>query len=254
MRPIVTLISDWRTRDPYIAMFKGKLLSVIPDAEIIDISHVVDFYNLRQTAFLAKQSYKKFPDGSIHILLTNASINSQFSPVVMEYDHHYFICEDNGVLFMMFNMYGPLKGRQYMDNTMNAIEKIIRLTEAVCHDAVDGVTTEYLNFKQAFAPLPIHFSSDRRIEGEIVYIDAFFNAITNIPTEMFKEAVQNNTFNASIHSKNEWKCHIYHDKYQPEEEFYLTNNALDCLEITMYQAEVAILADLKAGDKIIIEY
>ncbi len=254
MRPIVTLISDWRTRDPYIAMFKGSLLNTIPDALIVDISHVVELYNLNQTAFLTKHSYKKFPEGSIHILLTNASINSLFSPVVIEYDHHYFISEDNGVLFMMFNMYGPMKGRQYVDDTTNAIEKIIRLTEAVCNNTLESVTTEYRDFRHAFAPLPIHFSSERKIEGEIVYIDAYFNAITNIPTSMFKEAVQKNAFEAIILSKNSWKSSVYHDKYQPEEDIYLTSNALDCLEITMYQADVAILADFKVGDKVIIKY
>lgn len=254
MRPIVTLISDWRTRDPYIAMFKGSMLNAIPDALIIDISHVVDLFNLNQTAFLTKHSYKKFPEGSIHILLTNASINSQFSPVVIEYDHHYFISEDNGVLFMMFNMYGPMKGRQYVDDQINAIGKIIRLTEAVCNNTLESVTTEYLNFRHAFAPLPIHFSSERKIEGEIVYFDAYFNAVTNIPTAMFKEAVQNKPFEAIIQSKKRWGCSIYHDKYQPEEEMYLTSNALDCLEITMYQADVAILADFKVGDKVTIKY
>ena len=63
MRPIVTLISDWRTRDPYVAMFKGKLLSAVPDAEIMDISHVVDLFNVSQTAFLTLQSYRNFPRG-----------------------------------------------------------------------------------------------------------------------------------------------------------------------------------------------
>lgn len=254
MRPIITLISDWRNRDPYVAMFKGSLLSVMPEAAIIDISHMVDFFNLSQTAFLTRQSYRRFPEGSVHILLTNTSEYSSFSPVVVEHDHHYFIGEDNGVFFLMFNQYFPLAGRQYVDDSVNAIEKIIKLTEAVCNRKTESITTEYSQFKRSFAPQALLFENDRTIEGEIVYIDAYFNAITNIPTKMFKTAVGRSPFQAIISSKKEWKCQVYHDHYMPEEEIYLTSNAMDCIEITMYQAKLSVLADFKVGDKITIKY
>lgn len=254
MKPIVTLISDWRTRDPYVAMFKGKLLSAVPDAEIMDISHVVDLFNINQTAFLTMQSYCNFPEGSIHILLTNASATSTFVPVVVEYDGHFFIGEDNGIFCIMFNRYFPIAARQYSGSISGALDRIIALTEAVVENKLESVTTEYTNFKRMFAALPIHFENDKRIEGEIVYIDAYFNAITNIPVSMFKDAIGGGSFQATIQSKKEWKCQIYHDTYRSDEEFYFTGNALGCLEITMYQGDVAILADLKVGDKIIITY
>ena len=254
MRPIVTLISDWRIRDPYVAMFKGKLLSAVPDAEIIDISHVVDLFNINQTAFLTLQSYRNFPEGSIHILLTNASATSTFAPVVVEYDGHFFIGEDNGIFCIMFNRQFPITGHQYSGKTPYALDRIIELTQAVVDNKYESVTDEYTNFKRMFAALPIHFETDRKIEGEIVYIDAYFNAITNIPVSMFKGAVQGGSFQATIQSKKEWKCQIYHDSYSQEEEFYFTGNALGCLEIAMYQGNVAILADFRVGDKITITY
>lgn len=256
MRPIVTLISDWRIRDPYIAMFKGTLLSYLPDAEIIDISHVVDFFNLYQTAFLTQQSYRQFPEGSVHILLTGVSCNSKASPIVVEHDGHYFIGEDNGIFFMMFNTQFPVKSFQYKGDKKDLMGKIAHLTQAVCHNDKESITEGFdiTKFKRLFAPLPLHFPMDRTIEGEIVYIDANFNAITNIPVEMFKDSVQNGSFQAIITSNKAWKCQIYHDTYQPEEEFFLTSNVLGCIEITMYQAKVAILADFKVGDKITINY
>ena len=254
MRPIVTLISDWRTRDPYVAMFKGNLLSAGPDAEIMDISHVVDLFNVSQTAFLTLQSYRNFPAGSIHIMLTNATATSTFAPVVVEYDQHFFIGEDNGIFCLMFNRHFPIAARQYSGSTPCALDRIIELAQAVANGKLDAITVEYANFKRMFSALPIHFANDRRIEGDIVYIDAYFNAITNIPVNMFKEAVGKGTFQATIQSKKEWKCQIYHESYSPEEEFYLTGNALGCLEIAMYQGDVAILADFKVGDKIIITY
>jgi len=254
MRPIVTLISDWRTRDPYVAMFKGKLFSAVPDAEIIDISHVVDLFNINQTAFLTMQSYQKFPAGSIHIMLTNASATSTFAPVVVQFDNHFFIGEDNGIFCLMFNLHFPIVGRQYSGSTSGALDRIIELAQAVSDNKLESITSEHTNYKRMFSALPIHFEKDRTIEGEIVYIDAYCNAITNIPVSMFKEAVRGGAFQATIHSKKEWKCQIFHENYRPEEEFYFTGNALGCLEIAMYQGNVAILADFKVGDKITINY
>jgi len=256
MRPIVTLISDWRTRDPYVAMFKGTLLSFLPDVEILDISHVVEFYNLRQTAFLAKQSFQRFPEGTIHIMLTGIYENSKCTPVVMEYQNHYFIGDDNGLFFMMFNMEFPVKCFRYTGEETNSLRRIAHLSQAICNGSKETVSEEFdcTKLKRLFAPIPLDLPLERTIEGEIVYIDAHFNAVTNIPTETFKNLVQNGTFEAVIQSQREWKCQIYHDTYKPEEEFYLTSNALGCLEITMYQASVSILADFKPGDKVTIKY
>ena len=66
MQPIITLTSDWRLRDPYIAIFKGLLQNHLPQANIIDITHHLDFNNLNQTAFLLLQSYPHLPAPAPH--------------------------------------------------------------------------------------------------------------------------------------------------------------------------------------------
>ena len=96
MNQIITLLSDWRLRDPYVAMLKGELLKTQPEAQLIDITHYVDKFNLLQTALLMKTSYTSFPEGSVHLILTNMSLNSTFSPVALFHNGHWFIGEDNG--------------------------------------------------------------------------------------------------------------------------------------------------------------
>ena len=155
---------------------------------------------------------------------------------------------------MMFNRDFPVVARQYAGNETNMTDQLVQLVKAVCDNKLESQTIAYDNFKRQFAALPIHFPSTKTIEGEIVYIDAYYNAITNIPIDMFKEAVHDGPFQAIISSKKDWQCQVYHDNYQPDEEIYLTQNALGCLEITLYQGAVSVLADLKVGDKITIKY
>ena len=127
MNQIITLLSDWRLRDPYVAMLKGELLKAQPEAQLIDITHYVDKFNLLQTALLMKTSYTSFPEGSVHLILTNMSLNSTFSPVALFHNGHWFIGEDNGVFFLMFGQEAALKGFQLTDNEVNALQQTLRL-------------------------------------------------------------------------------------------------------------------------------
>lgn len=255
MNLIVTLLSDWRLRDPYVSMFKGNLLSVFPEVQIIDMTHYVDKFNLPQTALLMKSGYSSFPENSIHLIMTNMSLNSTFSPVLLQHNGHYFIGEDNGVFHLMFGMETPLKGLQLSDNKENTLSQIIKFIQLIKGGNLGQNTVEYPKFKRLFAEMPDHSASEKRIEGQIVYIDAFNNAVTNIPVSMFEKAVNGREFTASIQSKGSWIIRKHFDRYTAtDDEMYLCNNALGYLEIAAYQSDVAILADLEPGDTITIQY
>lgn len=256
MNPVITLLSDWHLRDPYVAMLKGSLLQTLPNAQIIDITHYVDKFNILQTALLMKSSYSAFPDGSIHLILTNMSLNSTFSPVMLNHNGHYFIGEDNGVFHLMFGQEVALKGLQLSDNKENTLSKIIQWLQLITTDSLNKNNTQtYLNFKRMFVQESEYISENQQIEGNIVYIDAFNNAITDIPVKMFEEKGQQRPFTATIHSKGVWKMNRYFQHYESaDDEMYLCSNALGFLEVASYQADVAILADLEPGDKIIIQF
>ncbi|MBP5497013.1 MAG: SAM-dependent chlorinase/fluorinase [Bacteroidales bacterium] len=255
MNQIITLLSDWRLRDPYVAMLKGELWKAQPDAQILDITHYVDKFNLPQTALLMKTSYTSFPEGSIHLLLTNMSLNSTFAPVVLQHNGHWFIGEDNGIFFLMFGQEAALKGYQLAKTQGNSLSQILQLIRLIADDQLSGNTNEYLNFKRMFTETAEHSAENQQIEGTIIYIDAFYNAITDIPVAMFEKAVGNRDFTATIQSKGMWTITAHADSYKPlDDEMYLCHNALGLIEITGYQSDVSILADLEPGDKIFIKY
>lgn len=255
MNLIVTLLSDWRLRDPYVAMLKGSLMTAFPNVQILDMTHYVDKFNLLQTAMLMKTGYQSFPDGSIHLILTNMSLNSTFSPVLLQHQGHYFIGEDNGVFHLMFGQDIPLKGLQLSDNKENTLNQMLRLIQNIQADTLTQNTTEYLKFKRMFTELPDHSIQEKLIEGQIVYIDAFNNAITNIPSELFEKNVKGKRFTATIHSKGVWKIQKYFEEYHDSyEEMFLCTTALGLLEVALYKSDVAVLADLEPGDKIYIRY
>ena len=90
-------------KDHYLAAVKGSIHKLIPDAEIVDISHNIPSFDLNQTSFIIRNSYKYFPEGSIHIIgvKSDASISTPHTAVL--YDGHYFIGADNGVFSLIFD-------------------------------------------------------------------------------------------------------------------------------------------------------
>lgn len=109
--------------------------------------------------------------------------------------------------------------------------------------------------KRAFVEDPEYSEQNRRIEGQIIYIDAFNNAITDISAERFKQMVKNGPFTATIQSTGEWKIDKFTPKYaELGNEMFLTENELGYIEIAAHQSDVAILADLNPYDKVIINY
>lgn len=255
MNQIITLLSDWRLRDPYVAMLKGELLKAQPEAQLIDITHYVDKFNLLQTALLMKTSYTSFPEGSVHLILTNMSLNSTFSPVALFHNGHWFIGEDNGVFFLMFGQEAALKGFQLAENDGNALQQTLLMLQQIAAGNLADKASEYLNFKRMFIELPDHSGESRQIEGHIVYVDAFNNAVTDIPASMFAKAVGKRPFTATIQSKGVWTITKHFGQYEASDnEMFLSDNALGLLEVASFQSDVAVLADLEPGDKIIIKY
>ena len=69
---IITLTSDWGTSDYYAAAVKGVILSQLPNANIVEITHDIAPFNIVQAGFTLHNCYRNFPEGTIHIIAVEA--------------------------------------------------------------------------------------------------------------------------------------------------------------------------------------
>ena len=100
---IITLTTDLGLKDYYVAGIKGHILSQLPDANIVDISHEIPAFNISVAAFCLKNCYYDFPKGSIHIIGVSPEANEFTRHVVIKYQNHYFIGADNGIFSLLFD-------------------------------------------------------------------------------------------------------------------------------------------------------
>jgi S-adenosylmethionine hydrolase len=254
---MITLLSDWKLRDPYVGIFKGQLSNLLPNIQIIDITHNLELSNLSQAAFIAKNTYSFFSKHTLHIILSGLSFSTETKPILVIYDEHFFLGEDTGVFSMMF---GTENSEVYQYNgeiSKNVMEKFALMGSWVFKDTYIKNTVPYsaLKFQLNILSNPDYNAERKIITGKIAYIDSCCNAVTNIPISMF-ETARKKSFTALISNDARplkiTRCHPY---YNPQEsEVFLVYNRLGFLEVTLYDGNIAALADIKVGNDVEIQF
>ena len=106
---IITLTTDFGTKDHFVGAIKGTIYSELPDARIVDISHHISPFNITETAYILKNAYKNFPEGSIHIVGVDSELNDENKHIALLLDNHYFICPNNGIISLLASEIKPEK-------------------------------------------------------------------------------------------------------------------------------------------------
>jgi len=103
LKPVITLTTDFGSSDHYVAAVKGVILSINPDATIVDLSHGVEPQRIEQAAFILSCALPYFPRGSIHVVVVDPEVGTQRRALALCTDEGVFIGPDNGVLSPAFS-------------------------------------------------------------------------------------------------------------------------------------------------------
>jgi S-adenosylmethionine hydrolase len=100
--PILTLTSDFGLSDHYVAVMKGVISTICPQARIVDISHGINPFDIAAGAYLIAQAYPSFPSKTVHVVVVDPGVGSARRPILLEAAGQYFVGPDNGVLSMVY--------------------------------------------------------------------------------------------------------------------------------------------------------
>ena len=171
---------------------KGVILNLAPDAQIIDITHAVQPFDVLDGALTISQAYSYYPSGTVHMVIVDPGVGTARRPVLLTGDRHQFIAPDNGVLSLIYDREERLSVRhitaehyflQPRSNTFHARDIFspvaAYLAKGVEPDRFGDEITDYVRFA-APRPKPI---DERTLRGVVLKIDRFGNLITNITPE-----------------------------------------------------------------------
>jgi S-adenosyl-L-methionine hydrolase (adenosine-forming) len=253
---IITLTSDWSAGDYYIGAVKGKILSQCSDVTIVDINHNIQAFNTNQAAFVIRNAYPSFPEGSIHLIFVNTEPGPDSPFTAVCHRGHYFIGTDNGVFSLIC---GEEAGKIIRINSDKSVSfsALDVFTNAACK-LVLGSDPEDLGeiIKTYNTRVPLRPTiEDTSLSGSVIYIDSYQNAVTNISRELFEKVVQARSFEIYVQSRH-YKINRISDFYHdvPPGELVAVFNSVGLLEIAIHNGNAAQLLNLGTNSTVRIEF
>jgi S-adenosylmethionine hydrolase len=98
MRPLITLLTDFGTADGYVAEMKGVILSHVPEAQMVDISHDIAPQDVEGARLAVARYWRRFPEGTVHIVVVDPGVGSARAAIAVASDGRFLVGPDNGAL------------------------------------------------------------------------------------------------------------------------------------------------------------
>jgi len=189
---IVTLLSDFG--DFYPGVMKGVILSLAPEAKIVDIVHSIEPQNVFQGAFLLYNSYRYFRN-AIHIAVVDPGVGSKRKALVVKSKNHFFVAPDNGIVYPSASEDGIVKVYEIdskISDLVGELSATFHGRDVFAPAAALLIKGDYSYFREISNMEQLNLF-DYSFEGEtlkarVIYVDRFGNLITNVPAKALREA------------------------------------------------------------------
>ena len=262
-KPLITLLSDFGLRDPYVAEMKAVILSICPNVTIIDISHEVDKYDVRMGAYTLARAAPFFPEGIIHVAVVDPGVGTERRPIIIESKRGFYVGPDNGLLMLSAIKEGivhvyEVTNRRYMLRTVSKTFHGRDIFSPAAAHLAKGVKPSEFGPEISDPVVPSFVQPSvhgNEIRGEVVHVDGFGNIVTNVAEEYHKATGIKEGERLSVTLKDNEVivrlCSAYGD--------VSVNNPLAVvgsggfLEVAVNRGSAAQKYDTKAGDKVVIK-
>ncbi|MGC2238232.1 MAG: SAM-dependent chlorinase/fluorinase [Pyrinomonadaceae bacterium] len=250
---VIALLTDFGTQDYFAGAMKGVILSINPNAKIVDITHEIPPQDIRAAAFTLRACCKDFPEKTIFVAVVDPGVGSNRKAILVETGRYYFIAPDNGLLSFISDK-----------------EKDFRVFELANEKLFHHPISRTFHGRDIFAPVAAHLSvgvkpnecgreledfirfetakpkkiSGEKIEAEVIHIDRFGNLITNLKREDLPE-----NFSVEINGKIIDKLQNFYVEAKNGEIFMIFGSA-GFLEIAASQDSASKLLNTTVGERV----
>ncbi len=197
MKPLITLTTDFGSKEFYQAQLKASIYRHNSEAIILDVSHDVEPHDITQAAFFVKNILKETPENSIHIIAVNNFYGKKVEFVCTKWKNQYFVAPNNGVLSLIVNN-GDGESTYYTIDTKKienpSLEGIFSHAVAFLSHGLPfneiGPLCENLVAKLELKPV----ITSSQIRATIIHVDRYENVIVNLKREEFEKWRDGRTF------------------------------------------------------------
>jgi S-adenosylmethionine hydrolase len=258
--PIITLLTDFGLKDPYVASMKGVILSINPQCTLVDITHQVSPHDIREGAFILAQTYSTFPKGTIHLSVVDPGVGSARKPILIVTKNFFFVGPDNGLFAFAVKR--------------EKLKKVIALGKM---EFFLPEVSPTFHGRDLFAPVAAHLSlgiapesfgrvikswneisfpepvlRQEKLIGEIVHIDTFGNLVCNIDYKNLLKFSKGRLFVIKIGERTMRGLKKGYWEGKKDEPMALIGSG-GYLEISIREGNAQKILKVKRGDSIQVE-
>jgi S-adenosylmethionine hydrolase len=210
MNSIITLTTDFGYDDAYVAAVKGAILSINPEANIIDINHSIKPQDILQAAFILSVAYRYFPKQTVHMAIVDPGVGSERRGIILKTPSAIFVAPDNGILSYivddLFSVENPSLTEQSHDLKEIVFKKGLEAAAITDPRFWRHPVSSTFHGRDIFAPVAAGLSLDispyefgekinslhvlpipkpsldpeGNLVGRVLHVDRFGNLVTNI--------------------------------------------------------------------------
>ena len=239
---------------------KGVILSINPEATVVDLTHEVPPRDIETGAFNLLNCYRNFPEGTIHVAVVDPGVGSDRRAILVECAKQYFVGPDNGLLswicereekWSAVNVTNKKFFRHPVSNTFHGRDIFAPVAAALSKGVspIDfGAPISDIVRLETLEPAQV---SENTIEGRIIHIDRFGNCITNFTPEQLRSCDVSTSFRIVVKEREISSFHSCFADAEPNE-IFCTMGSAGFVEICARNASAAELLRIQRGQKLLL--
>lgn len=259
---IITLTTDFGLKDPYVAEMKAVILSISPNAKIVDITHKIEKFNIRMGAYTLAAACPYFPKGTIHVAVIDPGVGTKRKAILVQTRNSYFIGPDNGVLALA----AKSQGIKHIYRIENPKFMLPRISNTFHGRDIFAPAAAYLanwispsefgpEIPEIVTPKFAKITKTKTtLTGEVIHIDGFGNIITNLREEDCEITGMKKTVNLKLKdTRLKLKLCKSYSEVKAQQPLAIIGSH-NFLEISMNQGNAAETFQIRVGDKVRLYY
>ena len=187
MTAVITLTTDFGTRDPYVAEMKAAILRLNRAVHLVDVSHEIAPHDVVEGALAVEAIAAVCAPGTIHVAVVDPGVGTARRGLAVAAGGQVFIGPDNGIFtpilalsaWEAFEVRAPEYRIPAVSATFHGRDVF---APAAAHVAL-GVAPSRLG-PRVRDPVRIAWASPQEgrggVQGEVVHVDRFGNLVTSI--------------------------------------------------------------------------
>ncbi|MFQ5433146.1 MAG: S-adenosyl-l-methionine hydroxide adenosyltransferase family protein, partial [Nitrospinota bacterium] len=192
MSGIVTLTTDFGSRDPFAAIMKGVMLSIRPELNFIDVTHSITPYDTMQAALCVSRFRNYFPKGTVHVVVVDPGVGSKREGIIIQTERYFYVGPNNGLFSRLdsdieraVKIENPKYFSRPVSATFHGRDIFAPVAAHLTRTDIGKFGPDIGKPERLYIPEPV--LEDDAISGQVIGFDRFGNALTNITEELINE-------------------------------------------------------------------